>query len=95
MSPKDDGAKEGVRTPLEDVINSSEFESGLNRSQLEAFRSCLRQELALIQGPPGTGKSFVGKAVLSFLVDNRSLWRKGRGYGGGGPLLVVCYTNQE
>ena len=77
-----------VQIPLQDVLNSSKFETCLNQSQLEAFRSCLRQEFALIQGPPGTGKSFVGKAILSFLIDNRSLWKKKR------PILVVCYTNQ-
>ena len=73
--------------PLQDVINSSKLETCLNQSQLEAFRSCLSQEVSLIQGPPGTGKSFVGKAILGFLINNRSLWRKS-------PILVVCYTNQ-
>ena len=89
MQPSSDvcDPRKSAQIQLRDVINSSRFETCLNRSQLEAFRSCLRQEFALIQGPPGTGKSFVGKAILSFLIDNRSLWKKR-------PILVVCYTNQ-
>jgi hypothetical protein len=70
---------------------SPKFKCRLNVSQLEAFQSCLTQELSLIQGPPGTGKSFVGKSILSFLIHNQFLWRRKKK---GGPILVVCYTNQ-
>ncbi len=86
----DQGKKKGDETTLSTLLSPT-FECRLNASQLEAFQSCLSREFAIVQGPPGTGKSYVGKALLSFLLDNQSLWRRNKK---SSPILVVCYTNQ-
>lgn len=53
--------------------------------KLEAVRTALTKELAIIQGPPGTGKTYVGLKVAEVLLRNDHLFS--------GPILVVCYTN--
>ena len=60
--------------------------SVLDDSQVEAVRTALSRELALIQGPPGTGKTFVGLKVVKALLDNYRVRRQA-------PLVIVCYTN--
>ncbi|KAF5286004.1 hypothetical protein FQR65_LT13001 [Abscondita terminalis] len=59
----------------------------LNRSQLEAFRAALTNELVVIQGPPGTGKTFLGTKIANTLIKNKEQWHTSS------PILVVCYTN--
>jgi len=64
-------------------------ETSLDRSQLEAIKMALTQEISVIQGPPGTGKTHIGlKVVLAFL-QNRAIWDPNKT----SPILVVCYTN--
>ena len=60
-------------------------------SQLEAVRTALSKELAIIQGPPGTGKTYVGLKVAKVLLENREVWTDPEV--GSRPILVVCYTN--
>ncbi|KAJ8042120.1 NFX1-type zinc finger-containing protein 1 [Holothuria leucospilota] len=60
---------------------------GFDDSQMEAYKSALREEVCLIQGPPGTGKTYVGLKIVQTLLLNRDKWGKSK------PLLVVCYTN--
>ncbi|KAJ8042128.1 NFX1-type zinc finger-containing protein 1 [Holothuria leucospilota] len=62
-------------------------ETGLDDSQMEAFKAALREEVCLIQGPPGTGKTYVGLKIVDTLLRNKHKCRIQ------GPLLVVCYTN--
>ncbi|KAL8616355.1 hypothetical protein ACOMHN_032209 [Nucella lapillus] len=66
-------------------------ETTLNESQLEAARTALSKELAIVQGPPGTGKTYVGLKVAKVLLDNRHVWTDPEV--GERPILVVCYTN--
>ncbi|KAL1453729.1 hypothetical protein WDU94_010045 [Cyamophila willieti] len=63
--------------------NASREELVLNPIQLEAYRSALSKELAIIQGPPGTGKTHVGLQIVKSLLNQSPV----------GPILVVCYTN--
>ena len=60
--------------------------TGLDSSQMCAFRAALTQEVSVIQGPPGTGKTFIGLKVVEALVANR---HKCKNF----PILVLCYTN--
>lgn len=60
----------------------------LNPAQLEALKMITKRKVCLIQGPPGTGKSFLGKKVVSFLLENsKQMKRKG-------PILICCFTNR-
>ena len=63
---------------------------GFNESQMRAFKLALTKQFALIQGPPGTGKTYVGLKIARALLDNSSLWRKGKDKS---PILMVSYTN--
>lgn len=58
-----------------------------DKSQLEAFKNALTQDLAIIQGPPGTGKTFLSLQIVSALLENKSNWIDH------GPIVVVCFTN--
>ena len=58
---------------------------------MEAVRTALSKELAIIQGPPGTGKTYVGLKVAKVLLENREVWTDPEV--GSRPILVVCYTN--
>ena len=62
--------------------------TGLDTSQLCAFRAALTQEVSVIQGPPGTGKTFIGLKVVEALVVNKENFHSNNF-----PILVLCYTN--
>ncbi|XP_067650930.1 NFX1-type zinc finger-containing protein 1-like [Haliotis asinina] len=59
----------------------------LNEVQLQAVKTALTKELAIIQGPPGTGKTYVGLKIMQVLLKNKDL------LGPNNRILVVCYTN--
>ena len=61
----------------------------LDKSQLNAIKMALTQDVALIQGPPGTGKTYMGIKIVEALVHNRSVWDPTST----SPILVVCFTN--
>jgi len=63
---------------------------GFNESQMRAFKLALTKLFALIQGPPGTGKTYVGLKIARALLDNSSLWNKGKEKS---PILMASYTN--
>ena len=48
---------------------------GVNTIQRTALHAAMTRQVALIQGPPGTGKSFIGRKIVSTLLDNRHLWQ--------------------
>ncbi|XP_076264518.1 NFX1-type zinc finger-containing protein 1-like isoform X2 [Rhynchophorus ferrugineus] len=64
-----------------------ECPSGLNQSQVRAFKAALNEELCIIQGPPGTGKTYIGLKIVQALLSVSKLWFDE------GPILIVCYTN--
>lgn len=61
----------------------------LDKSQYEALKMALRQEISVIQGPPGTGKTFIGLKLVQAFLHNRKAWDPQKN----SPILVVCYTN--
>ena len=63
--------------------------TGLDTSQLEALKSALTREVAVIQGPPGTGKTFIALKIAEAYLRNRHIWDPQRS----APIFVVCYTN--
>ncbi len=87
MSKEEQGAKD--KEDLDLVLRER---TCLNESQLAAVTTSLQQEVGLVQGPPGTGKTFVGKILISTLLDNADQWRKEKGRG---PILVVTQTNRS
>ena len=64
-------------------------ETSLDKSQLEAVKMALIQEISVIQGPPGTGKTYIGLKIVQAFLHNRGLWDPKTT----SPILVVCYTN--
>ncbi|TVY75609.1 Helicase required for RNAi-mediated heterochromatin assembly [Lachnellula suecica] len=60
-------------------------ESGMDPSQLLAFRNMMNQKIAIIQGPPGTGKTFVSVAALKVMLANLQP--------GDPPIIVAAQTN--
>ncbi|EFJ49576.1 hypothetical protein VOLCADRAFT_89933 [Volvox carteri f. nagariensis] len=52
--------------PLEELLAATT----LDRSQAEALRAALAQEVAVVQGPPGTGKTFLGVTLARVLLRN-------------------------
>ena len=64
-------------------------ETRLDKSQLEAVKMALTQEISVIQGPPGTGKTYIGLKIVQAFLNNRKMWDPKTT----SPILVVCYTN--
>ncbi|XP_046576441.1 NFX1-type zinc finger-containing protein 1-like [Haliotis rubra] len=62
----------------------------LDHTQLEAVKTALTKEVAIIQGPPGTGKTYVGLKIAEVLFANRAAWSRDPT---SNAVLVVCYTN--
>ena len=54
----------------------------LDKSQLEAVKTCLNNKISIVQGPPGTGKTLTGAIVADILLKNVKT-----------PILIVCHTN--
>ncbi|XP_046577632.1 NFX1-type zinc finger-containing protein 1-like [Haliotis rubra] len=73
------------------VLNTSKWPPqrfyDLNEVQLQAVKTALTKELAIIQGPPGTGKTYVGLKIMQVLLENKD------NLGSSSGILVVCYTN--
>ena len=63
--------------------------TGLDKSQLDALKMALKQEISVIQGPPGTGKTHIGLKIVETYLKNRNVWDPQKT----SPILVVCYTN--
>ena len=61
----------------------------LDKSQYEALKMALKQEISVIQGPPGTGKTYIGLKLVQAFLHNRQAWDPEKN----SPVLVVCYTN--
>ena len=61
----------------------------LDKSQYEALKMAMRQEISCIQGPPGTGKTFIGVKLVQVFMHNRLGWDPEKN----SPILLVCYTN--
>ena len=84
----------GIKTGGSDVVITDDKSwpscehTGLDASQLCAFRAALTQEVSVIQGPPGTGKTYIGLKVIEALVANKERLRSSNF-----PILVLCYTN--
>ena len=82
----------GIKAGSPDVVVTDDSSwppcehTGLDESQLRAFRAAITQELSVIQGPPGTGKTFIGLKVVEALIVNQSKLSNF-------PILVLCYTN--
>uniref|UniRef100_A0ABM0N1E6 NFX1-type zinc finger-containing protein 1-like n=1 Tax=Saccoglossus kowalevskii TaxID=10224 RepID=A0ABM0N1E6_SACKO len=68
-------------------------ELGLDESQLQALKTALTKELAIIQGPPGTGKTYIGLEIVKILLDNHKVWSGTMNPPAPSPILIVCYTN--
>ncbi|KAI7869110.1 P-loop containing nucleoside triphosphate hydrolase protein [Spinellus fusiger] len=59
--------------------------TGMDETQINALKTMMTNEVAIIQGPPGTGKTFVGTYGMRVLLKNfdESL----------GPIVCICQTN--
>lgn len=59
--------------------------SDLDASQLEALRTILTKQLAIVQGPPGTGKTHVSVQAIKIMLQNR--------HDDDPPIIIACQTN--
>ncbi|KAI9485981.1 MAG: RNA helicase [Benjaminiella poitrasii] len=61
------------------------YGTGMDKTQLDALKTILSNNLSIVQGPPGTGKTFVGTYAMRVLLNNfnESL----------GPIVCICQTN--
>ncbi|TVY89198.1 Helicase required for RNAi-mediated heterochromatin assembly [Lachnellula willkommii] len=60
-------------------------ESGMDPSQLLAFKSMMNKKVAIVQGPPGTGKTFVSVSALKVMLANLQPDEP--------PIIVAAQTN--
>ncbi|KAI8367542.1 P-loop containing nucleoside triphosphate hydrolase protein [Radiomyces spectabilis] len=77
-----------VRTPKPvDIANGiwPEYQTSMDATQMDALRTILSHDVAIVQGPPGTGKTFVGTYAMGVLLRNfdESF----------GPIVCICQTN--
>ncbi|XP_064610398.1 NFX1-type zinc finger-containing protein 1-like [Liolophura sinensis] len=88
---EDASSAKKLRTKAVSVLTTSRWPGTdtlcFDDSQLNAVKTALSKEFAVIQGPPGTGKTFVGLKIVRALLENNSAW------GSHKPILIVCYTN--
>ena len=89
------------------VTNFSQWPSldmtGLDKSQFEALKMALSQEVSVIQGPPGTGKTYIGLKIIQALLKNNHAWNPAPAvfrppkfklrWTPKSPILVMCLTN--
>ena len=83
----------GTKTTSIKITDASTWphfrETRLDKSQYEAMKMALRQEISVIQGPPGTGKTFIGLKLVQVFLENRKAWDPQCN----SSILLVCYTN--
>ena len=86
----------GTIVTVKDVLNISTWPSavdlGVNPIQRTALHAAMTRRLALIQGPPGTGKTFIGRKIISTLLDNKHLWHDGGNYVQDNARLFAKFT---
>ena len=86
--------KDGTVETIKDVMTLHSWPSaeriGVNEIQREALHAAMTHEVALIQGPPGTGKSFIGRKIVTALLDNQHVWQRPEKKC---PIVVICLTN--
>ncbi|KAI7906448.1 RNA helicase [Cokeromyces recurvatus] len=61
------------------------YKMGMDKTQLDALKTILSNNLSIVQGPPGTGKTFVGTYAMRVLLNNFSQSL--------GPIICICQTN--
>ncbi|CAO3703460.1 unnamed protein product [Rhizopus stolonifer] len=73
------------RWPVDILGNWPEYQTKMDKTQLDALKTILSRNLSIIQGPPGTGKTYVGTYAMRVLLNNydESL----------GPIVCICQTN--
>ncbi|KAI8138634.1 RNA helicase [Fennellomyces sp. T-0311] len=62
-----------------------QYDIGMDSTQMDALKTMLSNNIAVVQGPPGTGKTFVGTYAMRVLLNNfhTSI----------GPIVCICQTN--
>ena len=58
----------------------SAAELGVNPISRTFLHAAMTSRLASIQGPPGMGKVFIGRQIISTLLDNKHLWHDSGNY---------------
>ncbi|KAI8647890.1 RNA helicase [Parasitella parasitica] len=73
------------RWPVNILEEWPSYNTGMDRTQMDALRTILSHNLSIVQGPPGTGKTFVGTYAMRVLLNNfdNSM----------GPIVCICQTN--
>nr|CAD7434013.1 unnamed protein product [Timema monikensis] len=72
---------------LNTQVYPSEKKFKLDVFQIQAFKTALTKELAIIDGLPGSGKKYLGTKLVEVLLDNSSAWQEVDE-----PILVLCHS---
>ena len=73
------------RWPVDILQEWPSYNTGMDRTQMDALRTILSHNLSIVQGPPGTGKTYVGTYAMRVLLNNYD--------GSLGPIVCICQTN--
>ncbi|KAG2233421.1 hypothetical protein INT48_007451 [Thamnidium elegans] len=61
------------------------YNTGMDKTQMDALKTILSHNLSIVQGPPGTGKTYVGTYAMQVLLNNFDFSL--------GPIVCICQTN--
>merc|ERR1711970_790323 len=64
----------------------------LNKSQIQAVKEALTNQVTLIQGPPGTGKTVTSASIVYHIAQKQKKLKESR-YGSKSKILVCAPSN--
>ncbi|KAI9318931.1 P-loop containing nucleoside triphosphate hydrolase protein [Dichotomocladium elegans] len=80
-----DGRCQGQSKPIDITSPWPVYNIGMDKTQMDALKTILSNNVSIVQGPPGTGKTFVGTYAMNVLLNNFP--------GSIGPIVCICQTN--
>ncbi|KAI7881845.1 P-loop containing nucleoside triphosphate hydrolase protein [Lichtheimia hyalospora FSU 10163] len=85
IAPYRNGQRQGPPMPVDITAQWRPYNIGMDSTQVDALKTMLSNNIAIVQGPPGTGKTFVGTYAMRVLLNNfpKSI----------GPIVCICQTN--
>ncbi|KAG0166066.1 NFX1-type zinc finger-containing protein 1 [Apophysomyces sp. BC1034] len=79
------GARVRAKKPVDIMGTWPDHQTCMDKTQMDALRTILSNNVAIVQGPPGTGKTFVGTYAMKVLLNNFGQEL--------GPIVCICQTN--
>ncbi|KAI9274618.1 RNA helicase [Phascolomyces articulosus] len=79
------GKRSGPAMPVDITQAWPKYRMAMDNTQMDALKTMLSNNIAVVQGPPGTGKTYVGTYAMRVLLNNFSTSI--------GPIVCICQTN--